>query len=126
MRLNTTQAIKALGILSRKLEETAKAEAAIGLAKSSELATNEKAFVDQFQEGAIELLTKKDPDELPERHRKTLRTALGLYCKNARAAGGTVSALGREKWADELREEAQQIETEVFPLLDDQRSLSIK
>jgi len=122
VNLTTTQAIKALNILSKKLDAIAKEESAAGLVKSAALATQEKEFVDGFIGNASEIL-RMDEDQMPGRNRTVLQTALRHYCKHARAAAGTVSALGRDDWADELKQEADRLEQTVLPALDEQKSL---
>ena len=124
MNLTVTQAQKALGILSRRLEAVAKDEALAGLAKSAEVSTREKEFVDLFIEKAPEIL-RMDEEELPARNRAVLLTALRLYVKNARAAAGTVLALGRDEWAEDLKAEADRLEGQVLPVLEEQRSLPV-
>ena len=122
--LTVTQAVCALTILSRKLDEVAKSEHMAGLTKSAAATVKEKEFVEQLILAAAPTV-RKDEEELSTRERAAIRSGLKLYCRNARAASGTVTGLGRTEWADMLTKEAEELETKVLPGLEDQTELKL-
>jgi hypothetical protein len=62
----------------------------------------------------------RNPDDL-----RKVRAGLKLYARNARAASGTIKGLGKEAAAQQLTDEAEDVEQRLIPLFDEQGTLPL-
>lgn len=64
-------------------------------------------------------------DDYSTEDRRIIHAGLKLYCKNARAASGTLIGLGKKDQAQKLQEEADDVEERLAAKFDDQGTLAL-
>jgi len=114
------QARAGLSLLAKRLEKLSEDAGKIGASRPASSFQRDAASVNA-------VLAAPDRIALPEvadaRQRLMLRAAFSLLAHNLKAASGTVGALGRDDWAKECLDEAQDIEEHILHELDEQASL---
>lgn len=110
-----------LALLQHRLEELGKSAGKIGHTKGAAYFNADAESI----KAVLEKPTQAEPEAASPGERLMFQSGLRLLAHNLKAASGTVTALGRLDLADDFRAEAEEIEQDVLPRLEEQTALRL-
>jgi hypothetical protein len=111
----------ALRILSRNLTSKAEALEKVHQTKAAKVVQADIGELDEVLPRKIDDFT--GVSEFSGKQRDLARTAVGLYIAALKAAANAATAIGREDWTIECEDTAEDVQTRIAPMLDDQPAL---